>query len=305
MFLFDSRFHYAYSADGFPEGGVRLNFDFKEKQRIEQIKIWNGFQMSLRLCLNNARAKTMVVRGDNGYEAKLDVADVMGGQVLKLPKPFTGKHLELHITEVYKGWFYKDLVISELRFSDGKDWLIMNPLPDLQKTTAYFKETFRKAGIDGLLNRSLLTAKELGGMDQPDFTLRLRSDGSVYFDATAQGLEAVSDKEGNYTGSKLVTSYYSALGMYEIKESSSESVKIRVFGSYRLRQTKQDFDFGGDCNGCGTDCNILKSGGNESLRQEKIFQEFFTLRKKGGGYQIVDYSPKPQFGFAELSLRHE
>ncbi|MFZ5631116.1 MAG: NADase-type glycan-binding domain-containing protein [Spirochaetota bacterium] len=291
MFLFDSRFHYAYSADGFPGEGVRLNFTFREKQKIEQIKIWNGFQMSLLLCLNNARAKTMVVRGDGGYEEKLQVADAMGGQVLKLPRPYEGTKLELHITEVYKGWFYKDLVISELRFFNGKEWLIINPLPALQKTIGYFKDTFRKASVEGVLNRSLVPLEA----EPSEFTMRLRGDGSFYFDAIARDYVAEGEK----------TSKYSALGMYEVKESTPAHVKIRVFGTYRMRAEVSDFPLGGDCNGCGSDCNKLQFGGKDSTQKERIFQEFFTLKKTDAGYFLEDYSPTAQFGFRELPLRLE
>jgi len=293
MFLFDSRFHYAFSADGFPQEGVRLNFNFKEKQHIEQIKIWNGFQMSLLLCLNNARAKTLIVRGDGGYEETLNVADAMGGQVLKLPKPFNGTRLELHVTDVYKGWFYKDLVISELRFNDGKDWIIMNPLPALQKTIGYFKQTFKKAAVDSVLNRSLIFSSD--DKTAPGFTMRLRGDGSFYFEAAASDSVA----EG------LKVSKYSALGMYEVKESSQTHVKIRVFGTYRLREEMTDFPLGGDCNGCGSDCNKLQFGGKDSAQKERIFQEFFTLRKTENGYNLVDNTPKPQFGFTDLNLMLE
>jgi hypothetical protein len=161
-------------------------------------------------------------------------------------------------------------------------------LPELQKTISYFKETFRKAGVENVLNRSLVPSEG----SPSDFTMRLRGDGSFYFEAVAR----------DYVMEGQKTSNYSALGMYEIKESSPTHVKMRVFGTYRMRAEVTDFPMGGDCNGCGSDCNKLQFGGKDSAQKERIFQEFFTLRKSEQGYQLEDYTPTPLFGFTNLNL---
>ena len=60
--------------------------------------------------------------------------DQLGAQVVKLPKPFTGKKFKMKVIDSYPGKTYKDLVISELRFYDGKDWFFMlDPLPKMKK----------------------------------------------------------------------------------------------------------------------------------------------------------------------------
>jgi len=100
--LFDSRYENAW-ASNHQSTGVSLAFDFDQPQRVEKLRLWNGYQRSDQHCWSNSRVKTFTVSGDGGYSATLSVADRMGSQELQLPSAFVGRHLSLTATEAYPG----------------------------------------------------------------------------------------------------------------------------------------------------------------------------------------------------------
>ena len=60
IYLFDSRFEYAYASDK-KEKNISLNFNFKETQTITKLRIWNGYQRSVNDCYSNSRAKKLEI----------------------------------------------------------------------------------------------------------------------------------------------------------------------------------------------------------------------------------------------------
>ncbi|MDH4224297.1 MAG: hypothetical protein OEW12_01460 [Deltaproteobacteria bacterium] len=267
MNLFDSRYENAWSTDGQTTGGV-LTFVFDQPQSVQKLKIWNGYQRSDVHCIENSRVKTLHLEGDNGYTADVPVLDVMGGQEIPLPKPFTGKKLTLTITDGFKGKTYKDLVITELRFFDGQGWFMPDPTPQILAVAADNRQSFRQAGMDDLLNQTLLREIRDAGDDEGE--LRLRPDGSFYLSNTIYGKYV--EKEGGQRVAKQ-----EGLGNYEVKSTKDGRLELRLFGILRTTIQK-GVTF--DCNGCGRDCNQAKKGLGKS---EKIFQEFITLQKRVGG----------------------
>lgn len=67
-YLFDSRFEYALASNK-QSKNVNLYFEFHQVQRIESIRLWNGYQRSENHCYSNSRAKTLRLTGDNAYFA--------------------------------------------------------------------------------------------------------------------------------------------------------------------------------------------------------------------------------------------
>ncbi len=276
VFLFDSRFEYGWASNKQAKN-VSLVFNFDQPRRVEKIRIWNGYQRSVNHCQANSRAKIIHVTGDNGYSGDIAVRDILGAQVVALPKPFTGKQLTFEITDSFRGNAYPDLVISELRFFDGDGWFMLDPTRKLQDAIAANRALFAQANADGLLNESYAGQFEyrdgLGSAHTyaPGATLRLRADGSFYM-ASAPGADLPN---------------YFALGNYEIKQADAkQGVRLRLFGLY------YESEMYGDCNGCGRDCNKNMSTEDGSL--QKIFQEFVTIKPGQGGKFVMTNEAKAE-----------
>ncbi|MCK5841842.1 MAG: hypothetical protein KAH31_06730 [Candidatus Sabulitectum sp.] len=123
-FLFDSRSDFGWS-DGNTESsgqGENLSFHFDQSQRIEKIKIWNGYHRSQTHFDQNERVASISFGLQGEDESVYPISDTMVPQVITLETPLEGQSFSLNILDVYEGATYKDLVISELRFFDGNDW---------------------------------------------------------------------------------------------------------------------------------------------------------------------------------------
>ncbi|MFB5650524.1 discoidin domain-containing protein [Leptospira wolffii] len=321
MNLFDSRYEYAWASDK-KGAGVFLDFDFKETQKISSIKIWNGYQRSDRHCQTNGRLKVATLTGDNGYKETIQVQDIMGPQTIALSKPFEGKKLRLTVDSIYEGKDYKGLVLSEVRFSDGEDWILPNPLEQVQKIAKHNAFQFSAAGANGVLNWSFVGGEYYGNIptaavaatEKPqgeesasettaedsqqllasNWTLRLRSDGSMFLEGNT------SEDDGS--GGKVNKSFF-ALGNYEVKEAKPDSLKLRIFGLVRKMSAReyQEEYYGGDCNGCGRDCNRSDDPENG----EQIFAEHIRLRKSGNKLYVQNENPSKIFQFSVLELVQE
>ncbi len=291
VFLFDSRFEYGWASNKQAKN-VNLNFHFDQPQRVEKIRIWNGYQRSVGHCQANSRAKLVKLTGDDGYSEEIAVRDILGAQVITLPKPFNGRELKFEIVDSFLGKSYKDLVISELRFFDGNQWFMLDPTVKLQEGIETNRALFGKANAAGLLNQSYLGAGPNPYDEEQkmltDTTLRLRADGGFY---VANIVTSEDEAEG--------VARYFALGNYEIKEADPQKgLRLRLFGLfYRSEQY-------GDCNGCGRDCNknVLDDGSIQ-----KIFQTFITIKPTAAGkFSIVNEKKKYEGNLAfdkrELSL---
>lgn len=286
MNLFDSRYEYAWSSKGGGTAADVLDFTFAAPQTITKIKLWNGYQRSDTHCFSNGRAKKIVVTGDGGFSETLAVADIMGSQVLTFTKPFTGMHLKITVPEAYPGKVYRDLVVSELRFGNDQGWLVLNPLPFMQKVVSENRQKFLTANLGQVLNASLKGEHtQIANADKQkygEWTLRLRADGSLYIEGYT---EAGGDNMHDFT----------ALGNYEIQEATPGQIKMRIFG---LMQKKK-YDEGGDCNGCGRDCNLKA---NASGDQEKIFQDNISIVLKDDKFIVTNLSKVKKLGFDTLDL---
>ena len=283
--LFDSRYEYAWSSDGV-DTGVHLDFSFDEPQRIERIALANGYQRSDPHCWKNSRPKTVQLSGDGGYSAELAIEDLMGTQVLELPTPFEGKNLRLTVTEAYSGKKWKDLLISELRFGDAEGWFLLSPFNHIQQSNKAYRAAFAKAGVEEILNQSLAGA-DFGMTGGGAWTLRLRSDGSVY-------VEGFNEEMGN--DDMMTSESFFALGGYEVKETKG-ALKIKLFGS--VKTLKEAYPMGMDCNGCGRDCNAATAPDGSKVL---VFSDVLTIKRKGDGFVVSNVDKRRDLAFKTMEM---
>lgn len=318
MNLFDSRFEYAYASIKGGKG-VTLKFLFEKEEKIEALRVWNGYQRSDIHCIDNGRVKSMFLRGEN-YEEKVTLDDIMGSQLVKLNKPFQGKELSIVVDEIYKGRD-QGIVISELRFFDGKEWFMLDPMPKYQEIASANSKFFKNAGLSGILNKSIVggdkifTGDEVGGRDESTWTFRFRSDGSMYLEGYTKRVDDIttpstSEAEMEYPAqitTEIKTNKIYGLGNYEVlnKTENSKKLSVRVFGFLREIKTSDistEEMIYGDCNGCGRDCNQVYSP-SEGIR-EKIFQEFLDIEQdKEGNFIIRNKKRTNNLDFDELIMR--
>lgn len=319
MNLFDSKYENGYSS---VKGGVGVtfNFDFSEKKKISVLKIWNGYQRSDVHCIKNGRVKSLLLTGDDGYSAKVELEDVMGSQDIQLPTPFKGKKLTMKVNEIYPGLTEKGIVLSELRFGDDGEWFAMDTLPKSRDTAAKNFDAFAKASLRKVLNRGL-TGREVSevidetisdlpvgaenevsveeNLDPPtssDWTIRLRSDGTFFLEG--------STARTNYDAGEESSNRFYGMGNYEIKDISPGKIQMRIFGFLRKQTFTNFLDYGGgDCNGCGRDCNLVKNP--DPNNTEKIFQEFVTLQMRGKQFYLTNGKKTENLDFTTLELNLE
>jgi len=284
MNLFDSRFEYAWASDRLAKG-VTFSFQFDREERIESIKLWNGYQRSGVHCYSNSRVKEMQVLIDGALSETLSVKDEMGPQVLALKKPVKTKGLKLVCSKAYPGKTYQDLVLSEMRFFNGKDWFMLDPMPRAKQVAAANHAKFKGAGLGKVLNESLIREDAVAGYEDKvtKWLFRFRPDGSFFMNSNV------------FWGDSLESGYY-ALGNYEVKSSASGGLQLRIFGLLRKSYYGES-----DCNGCGRDCNEQEEDG-ESY---SIFQDFISITKKGEAYLVSNQGKKKKIVFDVLEMKHE
>lgn len=319
MNLFDSRFEYAYAS---VKGGrgVILKFMFEKEEKIQALRVWNGYQRSEIHCIDNGRVKSMFLRGEN-YEEKVTLDDTMGSQLIQLTKPFQGKEISLVIDEIYYERRDVGIILSELRFFDGKEWFMLDPLPKYKEITLANYKSFQNAGLLGILNKSIsggdkiFIGNEVGGRDEATWTFRFRSYGSMYLEGYTKRIDDITTAVNNETEmeypiqmtTETKTSKIYALGNYELlnKTENSKKLSVRVFGFLREIRTSDistEEMIYGDCNGCGRDCNQVYSP-RDGI-QEKVFQEFLDIEQNTEGNIIIKNKKRTNnLDFDELLMK--
>ncbi|QSE99176.1 discoidin domain-containing protein [Fulvivirga lutea] len=247
--LFDSRKEFAW-VEGAKGNGENESFTVNLEKEIDLvgIKISNGFQRSDKHFTSNSRLKSMKVSSDSGDNLTFNVVDKQGEQVITFDKPLRGSNFTFTILEAYPGSKYQDLVISELKLIDnGMDVIVREDMTETIINNALSK--VKGTVLENVIDRRLDNNEEM-----VDYTnnksIILRSDYTfVAYQKTYEGNQ----------GEEIV-----ADGNWEIKDISTESAKIRVFGKYsKLSET---FDY---------------YGGDSQASFEQIFQDFITITSKG------------------------
>ncbi|WP_061246795.1 NADase-type glycan-binding domain-containing protein [Leptospira noguchii] len=314
MNLFDSRYEYAWASDKKGKG-VTLDFKFKETQKFNKIKIWNGYQRSDQHCYSNGRLKSATLTGEDGYSQKIQLQDILGPQEIILEKPYKGNSLRLTVDDIYTGKMYKGLVLSEIRFGKDKDWVLIDPIKRSQSIAESNHLQFTSSNLNEILNRGLRgieisdypaemqSTEVISSSENLDeqgnvrtdstWSLRMRSDGSFFMEGNT------SDQSGELRK----TSKFYAIGNYEIKKSSADSLELRVFGYMRkYSSTFMEKYSDMDCNGCGRDCNM---GNQDPDKKEVIFQDFITIKKWNGNVYIQNTSSSRKLDFQILEMNLE
>jgi hypothetical protein len=275
--LFDSKLENGWSSDKKKSGDV-LEFKFEGPQTIRSLKIWNGYQRSEVHFKANSRVRTAKLEDGKGYLQTVTFKDSMGAQEIKLPQKFTGDYLKMTIVDSYTGSVYKDLVISELRFFDGKYYFFINPVKFLKNNIDYNRAQFSAAGVQSILD------SEAGYSTGPDGYLRfrLRSDGSVYC-------------EGSIADESKAKRYF-IIGNYEILKSTEEGVNLRLFGYMVTEEGKGTWQ-DGDCGGGGYSYEYKDA-------RKKIFTEFISIKKadEENRYLFINTGDKHNLNFEEAKF---
>lgn len=316
--LFDSKYENAYASKKGGKG-VFINFDFEKEQTITKLKLWNGYQRSDVHCIKNGRVKSFTLTGDNGFTESVTLEDSMGSQDITLSKKFVGKTLKLTVDELYPGYSEVGFVLSELRFGNGDEWIVVDTLSKAKDTAKANFSSFQKAAMAKVLNRGLTgtevasivtegvvdtpnsedlppsTEDELDPPTSSDWTIRLRSDGTFFLEG--------STSRSNYDIGEESSHRFYGMGNYEVKSSAAGALQLRIFGFLRKQTFTNFLDYGeGDCNGCGRDCNIVKNP--DPNQSERIFQEVIQLEEHGKKFYLVNRDKK-NLDFSILELRLE
>ena len=127
-FLFDSRlsFGWADGNDGRTGEVENLTINFDEPQRIEKLKIWNGYHRSREHFDQNERAEVISFAPSGEEPSLYELPDTMEPQIITLDFPLEVSSYFLDFVEIYPGETYRDLVISELHFFDGEEWFVID-----------------------------------------------------------------------------------------------------------------------------------------------------------------------------------
>ncbi|EMO44560.1 NADase-type glycan-binding domain-containing protein [Leptospira santarosai] len=327
MNLFDSRYEYAWASDKKGQG-VTLDFKFKESQKFNRIKIWNGYQRSDQHCYSNGRLKSATLTGENGYNQKIQLQDVLGPQEIILEKTYQGAFLRLTVDDIYAGKTYKGFVLSEIRFGKDKDWVLIDPTRRSQSIAQSNHLQFTASNLNGILNHGLIgsevsehlveiqsseiippspetEAPEFQETDKQrilsEWSLRMRSDGSFFMEGdTRDQSRGITSRFKSGKALRHNTSKFYAIGNYEVKEVSSDALKLRIFG-YMRKYSSSSMEKSGDmdCNGCGRDCNM---GNQDPDKKEIIFQDFITIKNRNGNVYVQNTSPNRKLDFKILEM---
>jgi len=199
-FLFDSRAEFGWT-DGNESStgeGESLSFYFDQAQRIEKIKIWNGYHRSQTHFEQNERASLISFGNDSSGASEYRLANIMEPQVIALDTPLEGSSFTLKVLEIHEGATYKDLVISELQFYDGERWFVLDSGESLTRkhdVLQWANNTAAEAFIDKQIYYSRNTAWE-----EYTQTLVLRSNGSfvLWKHEETDGSSEIMYADGNW-----------------------------------------------------------------------------------------------------------
>jgi hypothetical protein len=208
--LFDSRYDFAWSINGQTSKGKgeSVEIKFSQPQNLSGMMLWNGYQRSEAHFQANGRIAKLAI-SDGGSPRSFTVVDKMGGQKIAFATPLKNVvSLKLTIEEVVRGAKYPDVLISELRFIDDQNRIL---LPQVQGISPESSPL-----IEPLLDRSLSSVVCNSSFTPGNFqrSLRLRKDGSFVIYGKAH------DEEENKKTDQVLE------GNWEMRSGAG----IRIFG---------------------------------------------------------------------------
>ena len=158
--LFDARLSTAW-AEGAEGSGIMdsLVFELEDTTRFSELEIWNGYQLSDDHYLSNPRVKQFSF-GIPGQAAMLyNLEDHPFGQRRYFEQSLSSNTYVFKIHEVYTGFAYSDLAISELLFFEGDQPIRIETM--LQKNfEAEYQSRCQNTILDSILNRRIYNELE-------------------------------------------------------------------------------------------------------------------------------------------------
>jgi hypothetical protein len=219
--LFDSRYDFAWSTNGQTTQGkgefIEIKFD--QPQELAGMIVWNGYQRSQEHFKANGRIRKLTVNAGASSES-FSLSDTMGGQRISFSKPIQSASFKLTIDEVTRGAKYPDVLLSELRFVDGHDQIVIPQVKGISPEP--------NALVAGLIDRSFSSVVCGSSISLVDFqkSLRLRRNGSFVIYGKAY------DEEEKKTTDQVMEGNWQFLGS-----------AIRIFGK-RYSETVIDNEYG-------------------------------------------------------------
>ena len=253
-FLFDSRLEFGW-ADGQKGSGIgeKLTFSFDRAVRIEKIKLWNGYQRSDKHFSSNERAQEISFGKTETEGASYTLPDEKTGTEIVLASALEGKTFTMAVLSVYPGKAYQDLVLSELRFFDGKRWFAMQTTGDKRRASE-LRDRLKGTVLENITDRNIEDEwKTDFGQYSRKRSLILRSNGSFVLYLTNRERTGVSVNK--------ITQV--ADGNWEIITANNQSAKVKIFG--KIHRIKDKF-------------NLYK--GKSKSDNTRIFHEFISVKQE-------------------------
>src|SRR6266568_4939410 len=155
---------------------------------------------------------------DGGSSGRYTLKDMQGSQHIPLAAPLRGRRFTLRIDEAFPGAAYQDLVISELRFSDGKRMFTIDMSRELDARKRALIAGTRGTALEQVLDRTL------AGRDGT--AMALRSNGSfVVWTQGPGGTAAETVADGNW----------------RILSADASRARISIFGRVRSLRETEDY----------------------------------------------------------------
>jgi len=170
--LFDSRYDFAWSINGQTSKGKgeSVEIKFSQPQTLAAMMLWNGYQRSDVHFKASGRVAKIAV-SDGTTSNSFAVADRMGSQRIAFPAPFkNASSLKLTIEDVFPGAKYPDVLLSELRFIDDQNRVLIPQVQGIAPESSPL--------IAPLLDRSLSSVVCSSSLAPGSFQRSLRKDGS-------------------------------------------------------------------------------------------------------------------------------
>ena len=218
--LFDGRRESAW-AEGSEGPGIAdsLLFRLENTTRLTGLEIWNGHQFSSDHYFDVPRVKAFSFGRPGALLMQYELEDRPDGQRRRLASALEGQDFVLKIEDVYTGFSYSDLAISELLFFEGdQPFLIYS---DLSST---FEQEYRSRCqntiLDSVLNRRIYNELKFESEGYREQSILLRSDATF----VAYSKTYTTDSSEHFETK--------ADGNWQILEANPESARIELTGRY-------------------------------------------------------------------------
>lgn len=200
-------------------------------------------------------------------------------QMVVLDRPITGQKFELIIKDAFSGTKYQDLVISEIKFFEGNQPIVIQTSSEEERIneTNSISNPLLNYFIDRNMDVSLYSRKEKKGDGEyfaeyygKKTSLILRSNNTfVMYERETLSVEEYNEEE-EYENYEDDTKEVIADGNWELRETGEGYLKVRIFGKIFSPTTTAEL-YQGDV----TSANVRIFQDNLTLTKDKITGERF------------------------------